>query len=449
MSRPARLDRLCAEAVELARAAAEETGEGVGEYLHAEPEAERVVTHFFETTLAGYRGWRWAVVVARAPRSRTVTVNETALLPGPDALKSPEWVPWAERLRAGDVGVGDLLPTDESDARLTPAYTYSDDDAVEDIAFELGVGRARVMSREGRIDCAERWYEGDHGPSAEISVSAPPEARCGSCGFYLPLAGSLRQVFGVCGNMYASDDATVVSSDHGCGAHSEVLTQIDATGPRDVELTDTAYDDALIEQVDTTADDEEPEAPVAEVEEADEADEADATAEVEAETETAEVEVEVTETAEAEPETTVTEPAPEPTAVEVAEAPADTPETTEIDAVEAPAVEAPQPVETEPVAEAQPAAEPVAEAEPEVAVVEPMTEADQVADTPEGGVTEPIAEPLAVTEVAAPADVETPAEAEVTEAEQPQATQDDSGKDEEPNDASPAGDVSGSDREAP
>ncbi|MGH8879103.1 MAG: DUF3027 domain-containing protein [Stackebrandtia sp.] len=258
ISRPARLDRQCAEAVDLARAAAEETGEGVGEYLTSEPEAERVVTHFFDSTLPGYRGWRWAVVVTRAPRSRTVTVSEAALLPGPDALKAPEWVPWAERLRAGDVGVGDLLPTEEADERLMPAYAYSDDDGVEDIAYELGVGRTRVMSREGRIDTAERWYDGDHGPGAEISVSAPNEARCGTCGFYMQLAGSLRQLFGVCGNMYATDDAQVVSSDHGCGAHSEVLTQVEEAAPHDVEHTETAYDDALVEQVDTDDADESP-----------------------------------------------------------------------------------------------------------------------------------------------------------------------------------------------
>ena len=86
------------------------------------------------------------------------------------------------------------------------------------------------MSREGRAEVAQRWYDGDHGPDAPISVAAPAEARCGMCGFYLPLDGSLRQVFGVCGNLFAPDDGRVVSADHGCGAHSEVL--VDSAGPR-------------------------------------------------------------------------------------------------------------------------------------------------------------------------------------------------------------------------
>ncbi|MFZ4600665.1 MAG: DUF3027 domain-containing protein, partial [Terrimicrobiaceae bacterium] len=44
---------------------------------------------------------------------------------------------------------------------------------------------------------------------------------CASCGFFLPIAGSLRSAFGVCANAIAPDDARVVSVDHGCGAHSE------------------------------------------------------------------------------------------------------------------------------------------------------------------------------------------------------------------------------------
>lgn len=257
MVKRARLDKVCAEAVDLARSAAEATGDGVGDYLGAEPESERVVTHRFDCTLPGYRGWRWAVVVARAPRARNVTVSESALLPGEEALTAPEWVPWSQRLRAGDVGVGDLLPAQESDERLMPALVYSDDVAedLEDIAADLGAGRARVMTREGRMECAQRWYDGDPGPHSDISTAAPVQARCGTCGFYLQLAGSLRQAFGVCGNVYAADDARVVAADHGCGAHSEVLTESEGKRLSDVELRETVYDDNTVESVDVAATD--------------------------------------------------------------------------------------------------------------------------------------------------------------------------------------------------
>jgi hypothetical protein len=102
-----------------------------------------------------------------------------------------------------------------------------------------------VMSREGRAEAAQRWYDTDHGPDAPISVAAPANARCGGCGFYLPIAGSLRQIFGVCGNLYAPDDGRVVSADHGCGAHSEVMVEV----VEGVEELPTIYDDNEIETV--------------------------------------------------------------------------------------------------------------------------------------------------------------------------------------------------------
>jgi len=245
-TRAARLDQACAEAVDVAREAVTEVeAEYVGEHLDAIAEGERLVTHLFDCGLPGYRGWRWAVTVARAPRSKHVTACETVLLPGPDALLAPGWVPWEERLQPGDLGVGDLLPTAPEDPRLAAGYLLSDDPAVEDVSWELGLGRARVLSREGRLDTAQRWYDGEHGPSAAISIAAPAAARCGTCGFYLPLAGALRPTFGACANMYAPDDGQIVSIDHGCGAHSEVLLEPEAT----VEELPTVYDDSEVESV--------------------------------------------------------------------------------------------------------------------------------------------------------------------------------------------------------
>jgi hypothetical protein len=246
-ARAPRLDQLCAAAVEVARAAITEAEpDEVGEHLRAVAEGDRLVTHFFECRLPGYRGWRWAVTVTRVARSRHVTVCETVLLPGPDALLAPPWVPWQERLQPGDLGVGDLLTTPPDDARLVPGYLLSDDPAVEETSWELGLGRTRVMSREGRIETAQRWYDGDHGPGAPISTAAPKTARCGTCGFYLPLAGALRQAFGVCGNYYAPDDGRAVSADHGCGAHSETL--LDA-GEAAVDELPTVYDDGEVEAI--------------------------------------------------------------------------------------------------------------------------------------------------------------------------------------------------------
>ena len=43
---------------------------------------------------------------------------------------------------------------------------------------------------------------------------------CRDCGFYLPLAGSLGSMFGVCANELSAD-GQVVDSEYGCGAHSD------------------------------------------------------------------------------------------------------------------------------------------------------------------------------------------------------------------------------------
>lgn len=243
----ARPDATCAAAVDLAAAAArdeaadDEAGDTVGAHLGVQAEGDRVATHFFAATVPGYVGWRWAVTVARASRSRLVTVDEIVLLPGEDALLPPEWVPWSDRLRPGDLGVGDLLPTPSDDDRLAPAYLLSDDPAVESVAFELGLGRPRVLSRLGREEAADRWYGGDGGPDTPMASHAP--GTCGTCGFYLPISGSLRVLFGACGNEFSPRDGTVVSADSGCGAHSEALVE----QPPPAAPPGPSYDDIVLE----------------------------------------------------------------------------------------------------------------------------------------------------------------------------------------------------------
>ena len=216
-------DAVLQGAVELARAAAEEvaeTAELVGEHLEVVSEDERVVTHRFATTAKGYRGWHWAVTVTRVPRGRIATVSEVHLLPGDDAVRPPEWVPWSERLQPGDVGPGDVLAYVDDDDRLEPGYAATGElDADQMAFFELGLGRERVLSPQGRAEAAERWYTGSHGPTAPQAIAS--SAPCSTCAFLVLMGGSLRTEFGVCANEWSPDDGRVVSMDHGCGAHSQ------------------------------------------------------------------------------------------------------------------------------------------------------------------------------------------------------------------------------------
>ena len=127
-------DEACAQAVDLARGAAEELAGpgGVGEHVGVTADGDRVVTHRFSCLDPAYRGWCWAVTVARASRAKNVTVDETLLVPGPEAILAPDWVPWKERVLPGDLGVGDLLPAPPDDARLVPAASLEGDDGVSD-----------------------------------------------------------------------------------------------------------------------------------------------------------------------------------------------------------------------------------------------------------------------------------------------------------------------------
>lgn len=328
-------DRLCAEAVDLARAAAEEAAlpGRVGAHVAAVADGDRVVTHFFECAEPGYRGWRWAVTVARASRAKVVTLDETVLLPGPEALLAPEWVPWSERLRPGDMGPGDLLPTEADDLRLEPGFSGEDapppnsvlaeedspvravatagaettaggtgrpaalsdelaqladaEDAdltpgspaaqpvgaaptaagapvepaeptdtarpgaladgaelpttgsIAAVAQELGLGRARVLSRYGLHVAADRWDEA-YGAKTPMAQAAP--ASCMTCGFLVPLAGSLRQAFGVCANEFSPADGRVVSLGYGCGGHSEAAVMPKPPRPAPPVIDETVVD---------------------------------------------------------------------------------------------------------------------------------------------------------------------------------------------------------------
>jgi hypothetical protein len=298
-------DDACAQAVDLARGAAEEMAgaDRVGEHLGVTADGDRLVTHRFRCLDPAYRGWCWAVTVTRASRAKNVTVDESVLVPGDEAILAPDWVPWRERVLPGDLGVGDLLPAPPDDARLVPAASLEGDDGVADwgetawampgtepedlvpvpsaepladvpddlaeglestvdsatdltgaaaVVVATGAGgtaaggiedrppRARVLSAIGRDDTALRWYTSEHGPKTPLASAAP--GLCSGCGFFVRLGGPLGRVFGVCANEYAPDDGRVVSLDHGCGAHSEGVTAASADQSLRPVIDELGYD---------------------------------------------------------------------------------------------------------------------------------------------------------------------------------------------------------------
>ncbi|BBZ30325.1 hypothetical protein MMAD_46200 [Mycolicibacterium madagascariense] len=315
----------------------------VGEYLGGALEDPFAVTHRFLATIPGYQGWQWAVVVAAHPGADHATISEVVLVPGPTALLAPQWVPWQDRVQPGDLSPGDLLATPADDPRLVPGYLSTGDDDLDELAAEVGFGKRQVLSQWGRIEAAERWYDGDYGPGAAMARAT--RKVCRDCAYYLELAGSLGTLFGVCANEMSAD-GHVVAGEYGCGAHSDTPQPATIGSPQF-----DPFDDGVLDLTEMPREPEgeaveaagEPAEPAAEAEEpgAEAAEPAAETAEPAAET--------------AEPAAETAEPA-----AETAEPAAETAE---------PAAEA----DPEPAAEADPeptaeAVEPAAEADPEPVV---------------------------------------------------------------------------------
>ncbi len=70
----------------------------VGNFIEVIDEGENVASYLFENNQKGYVGWRWSVTIFQANSNEPATVSEIVLMPGPDSLVAPDWVPWSERL---------------------------------------------------------------------------------------------------------------------------------------------------------------------------------------------------------------------------------------------------------------------------------------------------------------------------------------------------------------
>ena len=176
-------DAFLAAAVDDARAALEGIAPAgqIGRHLAAKSEGDRLVTHLFESKLAGYGGWQWYAVLTRNSRSKVVTVDELGLLPSEDSILAPEWVPWAERVRPGDeqgdeetaeaAGAGPLEDAGEpGEAAVSAGKAPEDyaDDAPEDDSDDA----------DGNADGAGDEYDADD-VDGDDADDDDPEAAAG------------------------------------------------------------------------------------------------------------------------------------------------------------------------------------------------------------------------------------------------------------------------------
>ena len=212
----------------------EHVGDFIDFNINEESDEVVVATYNFVNTSPSYPGWYWSVLVVAIAGQAHCTVSEINLLPGPDALMPPAWKPWAERIQAGDLGVGDLLPPPENDVRLTAGFTgldeFSEDLApLHPVQWELGLGREKILSTVGQDQAVQRWMAGQSGPRSAMAKSAP--ASCSTCGYLVAIGGSLGQSFGICANELGAADGQIVAMGFGCGAHSSVVVKQSAPVP--------------------------------------------------------------------------------------------------------------------------------------------------------------------------------------------------------------------------
>lgn len=291
---------------ELARSIAVETSErtdAVGDFVSSIELGNGVTDFRFVSNLVGYEGWQWSVTLYHDEETQRWTVNESTLVPTENSLLSPPWIPWKDRLKPSDLSVMDSIGTSEDDSRLEDGFrqvnniddnnsekniesTNSDDHSeskteddakantseedadtnanaekdinqnqescdanndfdedFEEAVSTLRLSRRRVMTAEAISQTAKRWYAGQHGPKS-LSTKIADGKACSSCGFLIPLAGSLGSMFGVCANMWSPDDGRVVSLDHACGEHSD----IEPPEPSQLWIqSEPAYDDYHID----------------------------------------------------------------------------------------------------------------------------------------------------------------------------------------------------------
>lgn len=151
----------------------------VGFFIESIEEDEGVVTYLFEGKLKGYVGWRWSISIFQGDEASEPTVSEVLLVPGPDSLVAPDWVPWSERLADYKALQAEL----EAQAALDAEDSEDSEDAedseenLED-AVDGDSDQAEVSAAEISEDESDDAVEPDSAV-ANVEEGVEPEANPG------------------------------------------------------------------------------------------------------------------------------------------------------------------------------------------------------------------------------------------------------------------------------
>jgi len=140
---------------ELAKAAAVEAhgDSAVGSFIDEIAEADSgVVSYLFASKLKGYPDWRFCVTLFT--QDGATTVSELNLIPGPDSLLAPAWVPWSDRL-ADYKALQAALEAEAAAAALEADEEVDDeaDEEADELTNEVNEGsEAAAEALESAID---------------------------------------------------------------------------------------------------------------------------------------------------------------------------------------------------------------------------------------------------------------------------------------------------------
>ena len=154
------------------------TRNAVGFFLESIEEDEGVVTYLFEGKLKGYVGWRWSVSVFQADENSPATISEVLLVPGPESLIAPDWVPWSERLADYKALQAELEAQAALDAEEAEDGEELDEDA-DEVVEELEEELDSTLALDAEEDSVISEPEEEGSALANVEEGVEPEADAG------------------------------------------------------------------------------------------------------------------------------------------------------------------------------------------------------------------------------------------------------------------------------
>ncbi|MDR0788833.1 MAG: DUF3027 domain-containing protein [Bifidobacteriaceae bacterium] len=204
-------------------------------------QSKSVASYSYSSNLSGYKNWIFIITVSNSGKSNDISVLEYNFVASENSVLPPEWIPWSERIEPEDFTEYDVVPYIENDDNLitTEDYQKANLKALQiesepeseitdpnknvldfiELASADTAYKNRIITNQSLKSTLNKWYEGRRGPNS-ISSSISSE-NCSTCAYFVKLDGKFGDKFGVCFNTYSSDEGSVISNDHGCGAHSE------------------------------------------------------------------------------------------------------------------------------------------------------------------------------------------------------------------------------------